>query len=314
MTSSPPALGRRAFLGAAALLPLAPLAGCAEESAPASSAPSPSSPSSGSPGEERQHKQRVRLMALERKFGARLGLYALDTGTGATIAHRPDERFAFCSAFKALAAAAVLDRNPLSHLDTLVRYTEDDLMKHAPVTARHLDSGMTIRQLCDAAVRFSDGTAGNLLLRDLGGPAELTAYARGLGDRVTRMDRTEPAITEATPGDPRDTSSPRAFGTSYRKILLGGALPTAKRAFLRDLLERNTTGARRIRAGVPRGWTVADKTGTGDYGTLNDIAVLYPPKSAPLLLALMSSKPAEDAAHQEELLAEATAYAVTVLT
>ncbi|AJE85928.1 beta-lactamase precursor [Streptomyces albus] len=319
MTSSPPALGRRAFLGAAALLPLAPLAGCSEESAPASppSSPSPgpssgsSDPSSGGSGEERQHKQ---LAALERKFGARLGLYALDTGTGATIAHRADERFAFCSAFKALAAAAVLDRNPLSHLDTLVRYTEDDLMKHAPVTARHLDTGMTIRQLCDAAVRFSDGTAGNLLLRDLGGPEELTAYARGLGDRVTRMDRTEPAITEATPGDPRDTSSPRAFGTSYRKILLGGALPTAKRAFLRDLLERSTTGARRIRAGVPRGWTVADKTGTGDYGTLNDIGVLYPPKSAPLLLALMSSKPAEDAAYQEELLAEATAYAVTALT
>ncbi|SFH00410.1 Beta-lactamase enzyme family protein [Amycolatopsis regifaucium] len=172
---------------------------------------------------------------------------------------------------------------------------------------------MTIRQLCDAAVRFSDGTAGNLLLRDLGGPAELTAFARGLGDTVTRMDRVEPAITEATPGDPRDTTTPRAFGTDYQKIVLGDALTADKRGFLRDLLQRNVTGAQRIRAGLPAGWTVADKTGTGDYGTMNDFAIVWPPGKAPMVVAIMSSKAAKDASYDEALLAEATKYVIEAL-
>ncbi|GAA5107460.1 class A beta-lactamase BlaC [Nocardia iowensis] len=243
-------------------------------------------------------------------------MFALATGTGATIAHRADERFAFCSTFKGLAAAAVLHRNPLSHLGTLVRYTEADLMKSAVITRQHVATGMTIRQLCDAAVRYSDGTAGNLLLRDLGGPAELTGYARSLGDTVTRMDRIEPTIAEAVPGDPRDTTSPRAFGSDYQKILLGETLPPEQRAFLRDLLERNATpaGAQRIRAGVPQGWTVADKTGTGDYGTLNDIAIVWPPQSAPLVIAIMSNKADRDAKYEPSLLAEAAAYVVATLT
>lgn len=243
-------------------------------------------------------------------------MYALATGTGATLAYRADERFAFCSAFKGLAAAAVLHRNPLSHLDKLIKYTKDDLLKNATITPQHVGTGMTIRQLCDAAVRYSDGTAGNLLLRDLGGPAQLTAYARSLGDLVTRMDRFEPTITEATPGDPRDTTSPRAFGADYHKLVLGNALPADKRAFLRGLLERNATeaGTKRIRAGPPRGWAVADKTGTGDYGTVNDIAIVWPSKSAPLVIAIMSSKATKDAEYDQALLADAAAYVATTLT
>ncbi|MGV9614517.1 class A beta-lactamase [Nocardia xishanensis] len=297
---SRPLLTRRTLLCAAALLPLA---GCATEPAPPAAAPATPT--------EVHHE---RLVELERQFDARLGVYALDTGTGVTIAHRADERFAFCSTFKGLAAAAVLHRNPLSHLDTVVSYTEADLLKSASITSRHVATGMTIRDLCDAAVRFSDGTAGNLLLRDLGGPAELTAYVRSLGDTVTRMDRIEPAITEAIPGDPRDTTSPRALGTDYQRLVLGDALPADKRAFLRDLLERNATGAQRIRAGVPQDWTVADKTGTGDYGTLNDIGIVWPPASAPLVIALMSSKATVDAPYDQALLAEAAAYVVDTLT
>ncbi|TQM15513.1 class A beta-lactamase [Pseudonocardia kunmingensis] len=296
-------IGRRALLGMAALLPLA---GCAGITAPASPPPPPP-PAAPAP-------DLAPLLELERRFDARLGVYALDTGSGATIAHRADERFAFCSTFKGLAAAAVLHRNPMSHLDTVVTYGEGDLLKSAIVTREHVASGMTIGQLCDAAVRFSDGTAGNLLLRDLGGPAELTAYTRGLGDTVTRMDRVEPDIVEATPGDPRDTSSPRALGTDYQRIVLDDALPGEARAFLRDLLERNTTGAERVRAGVPRGWTVADKTGTGDYGTLNDIAIVWPPDRAPLVVSVMSSKAAQDAPYDQAVIAEAAAFVMTTLT
>jgi beta-lactamase class A len=254
------------------------------------------------------------LDALETRFGARLGVYARATGTGATVAHRADERFAFCSTFKMLAAAAVLQRRPLSELDTVVTYTAADLMRSSFVTRDRVSTGMTLRQLCDAAVRYSDGTAGNLLLRDLGGPAQLTAFTRALGDGVTRMDRTEPDITTAVPGDERDTSSPRALAGDVERIVLGDALPADRRALLVDLLERNTTGDKRIRAGTPAGWTVADKTGTGSYGTVNDIAVVRPPGAAPLVVALMSSRPAKDAGHDEALLAEATRYVIATLT
>ncbi|MFG3709244.1 class A beta-lactamase [Micromonospora sp. NPDC047670] len=310
--SSPPTLTRRALLGVAVALPLA---GCAKDERPAAAPSVAAGPASSSPTAAADVRHE-RLLDLERKFGARLGVYALATGTGATIAHRADERFAFCSTFKGLAAAAVLHRNPLSHLDTVVRYTERELMKSSAITRRHVATGMTIRQLCDAAVRYSDGTAGNLLLRDLGGPAELTAYTRRLGDTVTRMDRMEPEIVTAIPGDPRDTTSPRAIGTDYQKIVLGDALPPDKRAFLRGLLERNATGAgaRRIRAGVPKGWAVADKTGTGDYGTVNDIAVVWPPQAAPLVVSIMSSKATRDAEYDQALLAEAAAHVVAALT
>ncbi|WWW16174.1 class A beta-lactamase [Nocardia vulneris] len=302
MTLGDKRISRRTLLGATALLPLTACStGATTDSAP-----------TVPPTTQARHD---RLFELERKFDARLGVYALDTASGATVAHRADERFAFCSTFKGLAAAAMLQRNPLSHLDTVVRYTDEDLTKNAAITPQHVATGMTIRDLCDAAVRYSDGTAGNLLLRDIGGPAELTAYLRGLGDPITRMDRIEPAITEATPGDPRDTSSPRALGTDYQRIVLGDALPEDKRAFLRDLLERNATGAGalRVRAGVPQGWKVADKTGTGDYGTLNDIAIVWPPDRAPLVLSLMSSKATADAEYDQALLAEAAAYVVKAL-
>lgn len=296
MTSSRPAMTRRALLGMAVALPLA---GCAN-------------------GETTVAVPNVdtdALAGLERKFDARLGVYAVATGTGATVAYRADERFAMCSTFKALAAAAVLQRNPLSHLDTVLTYTTADLLKSAVITGQHVATGLSIRRLCDAAVRYSDGTAGNLLLRDLGGPARLTAYVRGIGDTVTRLDRIEPFITEATPGDPRDTTSPRAFGGTFRNIVLGDALSTDKRDFLRDLLQRNATsaGAERIRAGIPKGWTVADKTGTGDYGTLNDIAIAWPPDAAPLVISIMSSKATRDADYKPALLAEAARHVVTEL-
>ncbi|GAB4583747.1 class A beta-lactamase [Nocardia sp. IFM 10818] len=301
---SSPIVSRRALLGAALLLPVA---ACARTETP--SAP-PMATATTAVAAEADHP---RLVELERQFDARLGVYALATGTGATLTHRTDESFAFCSTFKALATAAVLQRNPLSHLDTVVTYTEADLMKSSFITRDHVATGMTIRDLCDAAVRYSDGTAGNLLLRDLGGPERLTEYTRTLGDSVTRMDRVEPLITEATPGDPRDTTTPRALGTDFQKLVLGDALPEDKRAFLRDLLERSLTGAQRIRAGLPQDWTVADKTGTGDYGTLNDIAIAWPPGSAPLVIAIMSSKSAKGAAYDQALLARAAEYVAGTL-
>jgi beta-lactamase class A len=288
-------------------LALLPLAGCAATpAAPTTAIPATGGPTTTSAAPIRHEA----LFELEKKFDARLGVYAAGVGT---IEHRADERFAFCSTFKGLAAAAVLHRNPMTHLDTVVTYTEADLMKSSAITKRHVQTGMKLRDLCDAAVRFSDGTAGNLLLRDIGGPAELTRYLRELGDNETRMDRIEPDITTAVPGDPRDTATPRSLGTDYQRIVLGDALAPEKRDFLKDLLERSVTGAKRIRAGVPQGSKVASKTGTGDHGTANDIAVVWPPNREPILIAIMSSRSAADAKYDEALIAEATAYVVKTL-
>jgi beta-lactamase class A len=197
-------------------------------------------------------------------------VYALATGTGATVAYRADERFAFCSTFKTLATAAVLHRNP--------------------ITKDHIATGMTIRQLCDAAIRYSDGTAGNLLMRDIGGPAQLTAYLRGLGDSISRMDNYEPELNRDRPQDPRDTTTPRAIAADHHKLVLGEAL----------------TADKRIRAGLPKGWTVADKTGTGDYGRANDIAIVWPSHTAPLVVAIMSDRPGYNTPPKDSLIAEAT--------
>ncbi|SEQ90069.1 class A beta-lactamase [Lentzea albida] len=294
---------RRAVLKTLALLPLA---GCA---APQVTEPvRPVSPTTTSAAPVRHDA----LVDLEKKFDARLGVFA--TGGRGTVEHRADERFAFCSTFKGLAAAAVLHRNPMAHLDTVVTYTEAELMKSSAITRQHVRTGMKLRDLCDAAVRYSDGTAGNLLLREAGGPAALTGYLRELGDTETRVDRIEPDLTSAVPGDPRDTATPRSLGTDYRRLVLGDALEPPKRDFLVDLLERSVTGAKRVRAGVPEGSRVASKTGTGSYGTVNDIAIVWPPSGEPLLIAIMSSKASADAEYDEALVAEATAYVVQTLT
>lgn len=298
-------LSRRALLTAAVLLPLT---GCSDtrdrSTALASPAPARSSTTPLDPAPFR---------ALERKHDARLGVYALATGTGATIAHRADERFAFCSTFKTLAVAAVLHRNPLSHLDKHVTYTSDDINSISPITRKNVAKGMTIGQLCDAAIRHSDGTATNLLLRDLGGPGQLTAYLRELGDTVSRLDHYEPELNRARPGDPHDTTTPRAIAADYRTLVLGNALAADKRALLTDLLVRNTTGGNLIRAGLPKGWRVADRTGAGNYGRANDIAVVWPPRSAPLVMAIMSERSGYEAHPSEPLIAEAAEHIAAAL-
>ncbi|MEV4235880.1 class A beta-lactamase [Nocardia sp. NPDC050408] len=295
---------RRALLGIALL---STLAACAK--APAREiAPAPVSDSVARPDST------AHFAELERRFDARLGIFAVATGSGSTLAYRADERFAFCSTFKALAAAAVLSRNPLSHLDTRIRFTRGDIRSISPITQHRVDSGMTIGELCDAAVRYSDGTAGNLLLDDIGGTAGFTDYLRGLGDQVSQLDNYEPELNSVVPGDDSDTTTPRAIAADFRTLILGSALPDDKRALLTDWLRRNVTGAKRIKAATPDGWTIANKTGTGNYGRANDIAIVTPPSRPPLLLAIMSDRPSGyDAQPSEDLIAEAARHIFTIL-
>jgi beta-lactamase class A len=235
----------------------------------------------------------AQLARLELACGGRLGVAAINTGDGRELMHRGDERFPFCSTFKMMLSAAVLAKEP-ALLNKRIQYTKDDLVPHAPVTSKHLADGMTVAELCEATLQYSDNPAANLLMKQIGGPAAVTAYARSIGDADFRQERWETELNTAIPGDPRDTTTPAAMAESLHKLVLGDALPPAQRKQLKDWMLGNTTGATRIRAGVPSAWLVADKTGAGDYGTVNDIAVIWPPGRAPIVLAVYLTQPGKD--------------------
>jgi beta-lactamase class A len=250
--------------------------------------------------------------ALEAKYHARLGLYGVDTGSGRTVAFRADERFAHASTYKALLVGVLLG-NPATDLDRVVHYGKADLLEWAPITSTHLATGMTNRDLMAAAIEHSDNTAANLLQAEAGGPAALQRSIRRLGDATTNTDRTEPTLNDAGRGDVRDTSTPRGLGNDLDKLVLGPVLPADRRALLSGWLVGNTTGGPYIRAAVPRGWRVGDKTGNGGYGTRNDIAVLWPPTGAPIVLAVESDRGVKDATSNDALIAEATKAALAQL-
>jgi len=248
-----------------------------------------------------------RLAALEARIGGRLGVAVLDTGTGRRLEYRGAERFPLCSTFKVLLAGAVLSRvdRGQERLDRPVSYGPAALLDYAPVTrARVAEGRLTVGELCAAAVEVSDNTAANLLLDTLGGPAALTAFARSLGDAETRLDRHEPDLNEALPGDPRDTTTPSAMTATLQTLLLGSALEPASRQRLEGWMVAATTGRNKLRAGLPAGWIAGDKTGSGARGTMNDVALVRPPGQAPLLVAAYLTGSQASGADREAVLAE----------
>lgn len=289
---------RRATLAA---LVLVPLAACAAPQAAPEATPSVST----SAATVATVAPQPDFAPLERQFDARLGVYAVDTGSGREIAHHADDRFGYASTHKAFSAGAVLQRTSLDGLGKVLTYTRADLQPNSPVTEKHVETGISLRDAIDAALRYSDNTAANLLFRELGGPAGLGAALRAIGDTTTHVDRTEPGLNDLAPGDVRDTSTPRAMATDLRAFALGPALPPEKRTVLTDMMRANTTGAALIRAGAPAGWGVADKTGTGDYATRNDIAVVWPPRRAPIVVVVMSDRKTKDAKTDDRLIAGA---------
>ncbi|WP_285767400.1 class A beta-lactamase [Peribacillus sp. SI8-4] len=250
---------------------------------------------------------------LEDKFDAKLGVFALDTGTNQTVTYHPDERFAYTSTHKALAVGALLQQKSMEDLNLRITYTREDLVNYNPITEKHVDTGMTLKELSDASLRYSDNTAGNLILKQLGGPAGFKKALKELGDDVTSPERIEPDLNEVNPGETHDTSTPRALAASLHAYTLGDTLEREKRELFIDWMKRNTTGDALIRAGVPKGWQVADKTGAGSYGTRNDIAIIWPAKGDPIVLAILSSRDEKDAAYNDKLIAEATKEVMKVL-
>ncbi|MFC9503645.1 class A beta-lactamase [Streptomyces sp. NPDC057002] len=259
----------------------------------------------------------ARLRELEQKHTARLGVYARNLRTGRTVAYRADERFPMASVFKTLAAAAVLrdlDRDG-EFLAKRVHYTQDYVKKsgYSPVTEKNVATGMTVAELCDATIRFSDNTAGNLLLVELGGPTAVTRFCRSVGDGVTRLDRWEPELNSAEPWRVTDTTSPRAVGLTYARLVLGDALEPRDRARLTDWLLRNTTSTEKFRKALPADWLVADKTGGGRYGGNNDVGITWPPDGPPIVMSVLTTQPEEDAAADNPLVASAAALLASEL-
>jgi beta-lactamase class A len=252
---------------------------------------------------------------LEHRHGGRLGVAVIDSANEALVAHRGEQRFALCSTFKFLAAACVLSRvdRQQESLTRRIVYGQQDLVGYSPGTEAHVGGeGLTVGEICEAAVTLSDNTAGNLMLESFGGPAALTEYLRALGDDVTRLDRREPTLNEGTPGDPRDTTTPLAMLATVRKTVLGTALSAASRAQLTDWLLDCKTGDKRLRAGVPPGWRAADKTGTGGHNSTNDIAVLWPPGRAPLIVTAYYAESAAAIEQRESVLSQVGRLAATL--
>ncbi|TPW77656.1 class A beta-lactamase [Schumannella soli] len=294
----------------------------ASPTAGASRASTAGTASSTASGAAAQHGRETALdlAALEQRYDARLGVIATDTATGRTVTWNADARFAHASTLKALAAGLVLKREGVAALDDPVAIPAAPLIDYSPVTEQHAGGTMTLGDVAAAAVELSDNTAGNLLFERLGGVDALQRELRKLGDRTTRVDRPEPELNTATPGDSRDTSTPRALVSDLRSLAVGGrgaALAKPERTALLGWLDGSQTGSTLIRAGLPTGWTAGDKSGAAGYGTRNDLAVVHPPNgAAPIVIAVLSSRDATgdaDADYDDALIAAAASAALAAL-
>lgn len=258
-----------------------------------------------------------RLAEIENRHAVRLGVLAHSPGNGRTYAHRGDERFAMCSLFKVYAAASILQLESQGRLrlDDTVAIEPGDIVVNSPVTSEHQGRVMTFEQLCEAALTRSDNTAGNLLLRRIGGPDAVTTLARSVGDETTRLDRWEPELNDAVRGDERDTTTAVGLARGYRELLLGSTLDPAHQRTLTGWMRASTTSDTKMRAGLPSGWVVADKSGGGYYGTVNDAGVVWSPDGEPLVLVILSDSTTGDvdAPFENAPIVDATAALVSAL-
>lgn len=252
------------------------------------------------------HAAENSFAALEKRHGGWLGVAIIGGGLRAPLLWRGGERFAFCSTYKALAAAGVLARVDAGRdrLDRRVTYAKDQLVTYSPVTGPRQAEGMTLGEICAAAVELSDNTAGNLLLDALGGSAGFTSFLRSRGDAVTQSDRMETALNEAVPGDPRDTTTSLAMATVLQRLAVGDGLSLAGREQLAAWMVACRTGDARLRAGLPKDWRVGDRTGAGDRNTANDIAVAWPPGRPPMVIAAFYTGSSASPAQRDAVLAE----------
>ena len=288
-------MNRRHFLHGLCALPFTPL--LCLDARPARAA---------SPWEEERISDQLKALALD--AGGRLGVSLHHPQRGQLYSLNGDQRFALCSTFKVILVGAVLHKSMAEPglLQKTLPVTAKDILSHAPLTKPHTGKSMSVEQLCAAALLESDNTAANLLIHLLGGPQSVRSFAWGtLGDSLFRLDRDEPTLNDVAPRETHDTTTPNAMSASVCKLVLGTVLQEPQRQQLQDWLKQCRTGTQRIRAGVPASWQVGNRSGTGPYGTTNDVAVLWPPKADPVVLALYYTQDSPRAPQNELLLAKA---------
>lgn len=255
----------------------------------------------------------AQLSPLEEEEKARIGVYGIDTGTGKIVSYRDKERFAYCSTIKVLLAGEILRKYSLEELEYKVSYSQDDLLSYAPVTKKHVAEGMSLENLCSAAIRYSDNTAANLLVRELGGLEVFQQSLKNFGDSVTLPQREEPDLNAAVPGENADTTTPYQMAQDFKGYTLGDFLPPDRREHLVQWMTGNALTDSLIRSVVPKTWTVADKSGSGGYGTRNDAALIKRPGGSPIILVIFTTHDRPDAPSHDELVAKAARIALSSL-
>ena len=246
--------------------------------------------------------QAASFRALEKKYAAQIGVYALDTNSGQEISYNADKRFAYCSTHKVLSVAALLKIKTVDELNARRFFSQEEILSYAPITKNHVADGMTLAEICEAAIRLSDNTAANLILKELGGVENFKASLREIGDEITEPARLEPELNFFD--SVKDTSTPRQMAKDLEIYLLSDFLSDDKKFLLTTWLSDNAITDELIKAGVPDGWKVLDKSGNGTYGTRNDIAVVYPPNHKPIVIAIMTRRNQPDAKFDNALVAD----------
>nr|WP_312777792.1 class A beta-lactamase [Pseudescherichia sp.] len=229
------------------------------------------------------------LKQEETRLPGKIGMSIVNAAGQPIFGYRQSERFPLTSTFKVLACAALLDRlhKTAGSLDETVTIKPDELLSYSPITKNYVaPATITLHTLCSAAVSYSDNTAGNSILTYLGGPDAITRFMRESGDDVTRLDRTEPTLNEATPGDERDTSTPERMASGLHTLLATPRLTAPHREMLEKWMRDDKVADNLLRAALPEGWAIADKTGAGGYGSRAIIAAVYPKGAQPVYMAI----------------------------
>ena len=255
----------------------------------------------------KQETPELNFGALEAKYNAKIGVYVLDTNDNSEIAYNTDERFAYCSTHKFLSVGALLQRKTFDELNELRIYSADEILPYSAITKAHVADGLTVAEICEAALRISDNTAANLVMEELGGIDAFRENLRAIGDTITEPARLEPELNIYMPGSLDDTSTPRQLAKDLQLYLLGDLLRDDKKILLASWMSDNSITDDLIKAGVPKDWKVVDKSGAGiNYGMRNDIAVIFPPNRKPIVVAIMTRRNEAGARYDNELVADVT--------
>lgn len=262
------------------------------------------------------HAQQLqeKLDNLEKSFDGKIGVYAINTNNNQIIAYRADERFTVQSTMKLIGVSALLKKstNNKNLLQEKIHYTKNDLMFWHPITGKYVTSGMTPEALSEAAISYSDNTAMNLLMKKFGGPQFVTDFAHSIGNMTFNVEHYEGDLN-SNREDPHDTSTPKDMAISLQKLTLGNVLTLDQRTQLVTWMKNNTVGYKRIRSGVPNGFTIADKTGSGDYGVANDLGILWSPLCKPIVLAIYTAQNKQNAKSRDDIVAATTSIVLDEL-